>query len=87
MWQFGRRDANSLRASDMMSGIDMARRAKRLFTIGYEQTPSRAVLDELEAAGVKLLVDVRAVAPRGGRAFPRISSRPASTSAAFPICI
>ncbi|MET0677197.1 MAG: DUF488 domain-containing protein [Bradyrhizobium sp.] len=40
----------------------MARRAKRLFTIGYEQTPSKAVLDELEQAGVKLLVDVRAVA-------------------------
>jgi len=33
-----------------------------LFTIGYEQTPSRAVFDELEGAGVKLLVDVRAVA-------------------------
>ena len=40
----------------------MARRTKRLFTIGYEQTPSKAVLDELESAGVKLLVDVRAVA-------------------------
>ena len=37
-------------------------KAKRLFTIGYEQTPSKAVLDELEQAGVKLLVDVRAVA-------------------------
>src|ERR1700761_7350850 len=37
-------------------------RAKKLFTIGYEQTPSESVLDELEAAGVKLLVDVRAVA-------------------------
>ena len=36
-------------------------KAKKLFTIGYEQTPSRAVLDELENAGVKLLVDVRAV--------------------------
>src|ERR1700747_2496991 len=36
-------------------------RAKKLFTIGYEQTPSKAVLDELENAGVKLLVDVRAV--------------------------
>jgi uncharacterized protein (DUF488 family) len=35
---------------------------KRLFTIGYEQTPPKAVLDELEQAGVKLLVDVRAVA-------------------------
>jgi uncharacterized protein (DUF488 family) len=35
--------------------------AKRLFTIGYEQTPQKAVLDELENAGVKLLVDVRAV--------------------------
>src|SRR5512140_3916110 len=37
-------------------------KAKKLFTIGYEQTPARAVLDELEQAGVKLLVDVRAVA-------------------------
>jgi uncharacterized protein (DUF488 family) len=37
-------------------------KAKKLFTIGYEQTPSKSVLDELEAAGVKLLVDVRAVA-------------------------
>jgi uncharacterized protein (DUF488 family) len=36
-------------------------RTKKLFTIGYEQTPSKAVLDELEQAGVKLLVDVRAV--------------------------
>ena len=36
-------------------------RAKKLFTIGYEQTPPKAVLDELEHAGVKLLVDVRAV--------------------------
>jgi uncharacterized protein (DUF488 family) len=35
---------------------------KKLFTIGYEQTPARSVLDELEQAGVKLLVDVRAVA-------------------------
>ena len=40
----------------------MARKAKKLFTIGYEQTPPKAVLDELEKAGVKLLVDVRAVA-------------------------
>jgi uncharacterized protein (DUF488 family) len=37
-------------------------KAKKLFTIGYEQTPADAVLDELERAGVKLLVDVRAVA-------------------------
>ena len=37
-------------------------KAKKLFTIGYEQTPARAVLDELAQAGVKLLVDVRAVA-------------------------
>ena len=29
-------------------------KAKKLFTIGYEQTPSKAVLDELEHAGVKL---------------------------------
>jgi uncharacterized protein (DUF488 family) len=36
-------------------------KSKKLFTIGYEQTPSKAVLDELENAGVKLLVDVRAV--------------------------
>ena len=37
-------------------------KAKKLFTIGYEQTPQKAVLDELAQAGVKLLVDVRAVA-------------------------
>jgi uncharacterized protein (DUF488 family) len=37
-------------------------KAKKLFTIGYEQTPAKSVLDELERAGVKLLVDVRAVA-------------------------
>ena len=36
-------------------------KSKKLFTIGYEQTPAKAVLDELETAGVKLLVDVRAV--------------------------
>ena len=39
----------------------MARKAK-LFTIGYEETPAKAVLDEIERAGVRLLVDVRAVA-------------------------
>ncbi len=37
-------------------------KTKKLFTIGYEQTPAKSVLDELERAGVKLLVDVRAVA-------------------------
>jgi uncharacterized protein (DUF488 family) len=37
-------------------------RLKKFFTIGYEQTPAKSVLDELEQAGVKLLVDVRAVA-------------------------
>lgn len=37
-------------------------KAKKLFTIGYEQTPAKAVLDELQHAGVKLLVDVRAIA-------------------------
>jgi uncharacterized protein (DUF488 family) len=37
-------------------------KAKKLFTVGYEQTPASSVLDELEQAGVKLLVDVRAVA-------------------------
>src|SRR5712675_125782 len=37
-------------------------KARKLFTIGYEQTPAKAMLDELEQAGVKLLVDVRAVA-------------------------
>ena len=41
---------------------DLARQTKRLFTVGYEQTPAKAVLDELQQAGVKLLVDVRAVA-------------------------
>src|SRR5207302_1385158 len=37
-------------------------KARKLFTIGYEQTPPKAVLDELTHAGVKLLVDVRAIA-------------------------
>ena len=37
-------------------------KAKKFFTIGYEQTPAKSVLDELEQAGVKMLVDVRAVA-------------------------
>lgn len=37
-------------------------KARKLFTIGYEQTPAKAVLDELQRAGVKLLVDVRAIA-------------------------
>jgi uncharacterized protein (DUF488 family) len=37
-------------------------KVRKLFTIGYEQTPASAVLDELEQAGVKLLVDVRAIA-------------------------
>ncbi len=36
-------------------------KSKKLFTIGYEQTPPAAVLNELEQAGIKLLVDVRAV--------------------------
>ena len=40
----------------------MAKSKKHLFTIGYEQTPAKAVLDELQRAGVKLLVDVRAIA-------------------------
>ena len=38
-----------------------AHTSKKLFTIGYEQTPVRAMLDELEQAQVKLVVDVRAV--------------------------
>jgi uncharacterized protein (DUF488 family) len=46
-------------------------RTKTLFTIGYEQTPAKAVLDELEHAGVKLLVDVRAVAASRRPGFSR----------------
>src|SRR6478672_8437276 len=45
-----------------MARKGLARKTNRLFTIGYEQTPAKAVLDELQNAGVKLLVDVRAVA-------------------------
>ena len=36
--------------------------SKTLFTIGYEQTKSAAVIDELKRAGVGLVVDTRAVA-------------------------
>jgi hypothetical protein len=53
--------ATSGNATEHPPDSDMARKAQRLFTIGYEQTPPNAVLDELENAGVKLLVDVRAV--------------------------
>jgi len=38
------------------------RTARRLATIGYQGAPAAAVLGLLEAAGVDLLVDVRAVA-------------------------
>src|SRR3977135_128133 len=50
---------------------EMARKTNRLFTIGYEQTPAKAVLDELENAGVEPLVDVRAVAASGIPAFSK----------------
>jgi uncharacterized protein (DUF488 family) len=49
------------RADETSSQATMTRR-RTLFTIGYEQTPPKAMLDELEQAGVKLLVDVRAIA-------------------------
>jgi uncharacterized protein (DUF488 family) len=51
---------NGRQRAQIEHDADMAR-TKKLFTIGYEQTPPKAVLDELERAGVKLLVDVRAV--------------------------
>jgi uncharacterized protein (DUF488 family) len=40
----------------------MPKKPKPLFTIGYEQAKSAAVLAELKKARVELLVDVRAVA-------------------------
>jgi uncharacterized protein (DUF488 family) len=40
----------------------MAKKSPRLFTIGYEKATPQAVLGELTAAKVELLVDVRAVA-------------------------
>jgi uncharacterized protein (DUF488 family) len=40
----------------------MAKAAPTLQTIGYESTTIDAVLDRLRAAGVQLLIDVRAVA-------------------------
>src|ERR1700687_4571212 len=57
----------------MTSRLDteMTRKTNRLFTIGYQQTPAKAVLDELENAGVKLLVDVRAAAASPGPAFSK----------------
>ena len=53
--------ATSGNATEQPPDTDMARKTSHLFTIGYEQTPPKAVLDELQKAGVKLLVDVRAV--------------------------
>ena len=49
-------------AKALKKAAKAAHKANKLFTIGYEQTPPKAVLDELENAGVKLLVDVRAIA-------------------------
>jgi uncharacterized protein (DUF488 family) len=49
-------------ATNLAKPAARSRRKTRLFTIGYEQTPPQAVLDELQHAGVKLLVDVRAIA-------------------------
>jgi len=62
-------------------------KARKLFTIGYEQTPSKAVLDELEQAGVKLLVDVRAVALPAGLGFSKNQLAAGSISAAYRTCI
>src|SRR5690349_3149711 len=44
---------------------------RRVFTIGYEHAPADAVLGELKRAGVKLLVDVRAVAASRRPGFSR----------------
>ena len=53
----------------------MARR-KKLFTIGYEQTPAKSVLDKLEQAGVKLLVAVGAQDSCGISSKPPYRHRP-----------
>src|SRR5262249_37898147 len=43
----------------------------RLATIGYELTTQADLLDRLEAAGVKVLIDVRAVAASRKAGFPK----------------
>ena len=51
----------------------MARR--KLFTIGYEQTPSKAVLDELEAARARIEAcdtDARAIAIAREKDLPNL---------------
>jgi uncharacterized protein (DUF488 family) len=63
----GRGNASPLAATLCQSFVHqvdahMARKKPLLFTVGYEQTPAHAVLNDLQSAGVKLLVDVRAVA-------------------------
>jgi uncharacterized protein (DUF488 family) len=45
-----------------VSGVIDASLMSSLFTIGYEKATSSAVLDELQRAGVALVVDTRAVA-------------------------
>jgi uncharacterized protein (DUF488 family) len=37
-------------------------RARKVFTIGYEHAPQAAVIDALKTAGVRRVIDVRAVA-------------------------
>src|SRR5207302_5421282 len=49
-------------ARELRPPMPRGSKKQKLFTIGYEQTPPKAVLDELQHAGVKLLVDVRAIA-------------------------
>ena len=53
----------------------MARKSKRLFTIGYEQTPAKAVLDELEAAFDRLFCGTMRYAVCGGNAMWKLIGR------------
>src|ERR1700730_7494380 len=47
---------------DTGRGREMARKTRKLFTIGYEQTPTKADLNALAQAGVKLVGDVCEIA-------------------------
>src|SRR3974377_138244 len=51
----------------------MARKekSKKLFTIGYEQTPPKAVLDKLVEAGCRLLCDIGPIASSGRPGFSK----------------
>ena len=62
-------------------------KAKKLFTIGYEQTPPKPCSTNSSRPGSSCWSTCARSPPRAGPAFPRTSLPPGSTSAASHTCI